>query len=77
MKKTFAVLSLSLASLFVCFAEGLPRGLSCESPAPGRSDGRIYYYVPQSLDLSKPVGLFIFLHGGDGNTPDDSRTPTT
>ena len=71
MKKAFAVLLLSFASLFVCRAETMPRGLSCVKPAPGRSDGRIYYYVPESLDLSKPVGLFIFLHGGGGNTPDD------
>ena len=77
MKKTFTVLLLSLASLIVRGAEPLPRGLSCEKPAPGRPDGRIYYYVPESLDLTKPVGLFIFLHGGGGNTPTTSRTPTT
>ena len=71
MKKTLPVLLLSFAYLSVCAAEGLPRGLSCEKPAPGRSDGRIYYYVPQSLDLTKPVGRFSFLHGGGGDTPDD------
>ncbi len=71
MKKTFAVLLLSFAYLFVCGAGPFPRGLSCEKPAPGRSDGRIYYFVPESLDLTKPVGLFIFLYGGGGNTPDD------
>ena len=71
MKKTFAALLLSFASLLACGAEPFPRGLSCEKPAPGRPDGRIYYYVPESLDLTKPVGLFIFLHGGGGNTPDD------
>ena len=72
MKKLFILLSLSFAPLLVCSAEtALPRGLSCIKPAPGRSDGRIYYYVPESLDLTKPVGLFIFLHGGGGNTPDD------
>ena len=71
MKKLLIVLSLSFASLLVRGADPFPRGLSCVKPAPGRSDGRIYYYVPESLDLTKPVGLFIFLHGGGGNTPDD------
>lgn len=47
----------------------LPRGLSCEEPVPGRSDGRLYYFVPQSIDFTKPVPLFIFLHGGGDSTP--------
>ena len=55
MKKILTVLSLSLVSLLAGAAEPFPRGLSCEKPAPGRSDGRIYYYVPESLDLAKPV----------------------
>ena len=48
----------------------LEYGLSCFSPAPGRENGKIYYFVPQEVDLTKPAGLFIFMHGGDRNTPD-------
>ena len=47
---------------------GLPRGVSWAEPAPGLSYGRIYYYVPAGLDLSKRPGLFIFMHGGGGET---------
>ncbi|MBE6359113.1 MAG: hypothetical protein E7057_07700 [Lentisphaerae bacterium] len=54
----------------------LPRGLSCFSPAPGRKDGNIYYFVPENIDLEKPVGLFVFMHGGDKNTPDDAPFKT-
>ena len=41
-----------------------------ESPAPGRDSGRIYYYVPDGIDRSKPAPLLVFLHGGGRNTPD-------
>ena len=41
-----------------------------ESPAPGRDFGRIYYYVPDGIDRSKPAPLLVFLHGGGRNTPD-------
>ena len=44
--------------------------LTSEQPAPGRDTGRIYYYVPDGLDLSRPVPLLVFLHGGDARTPD-------
>ena len=46
--------------------DGLPRGVSWAEPAPGLDYGRIYYYVPEGLDLSKRPGLFIFMHGGGG-----------
>ena len=49
-------------------AARLAHGLSWDTPAPGRSEGRIYYYVPPHLDLSKPNGLFIFLHGGSSSS---------
>jgi len=42
----------------------------CSTPAPGRKDGRIYYYVPPATDCAKPSALLVFLHGGDGNSPD-------
>ena len=41
-----------------------------ESPAPGRDTGRIYYYVPDGIDRSKPAPLLVFLHGGGRTTPD-------
>ncbi len=48
----------------------LSRGLSCEAPVPGRNDGKICWFVPEELDVSHPVGLFIFMHGGDCESPD-------
>lgn len=53
-------------------AAALPVGLSCEEPAPGLSDRRVYYYVHEGLDLSARPGLFIFLHGGGDGMPDDA-----
>lgn len=44
--------------------------LSFESPAPGRDSGRIYYYVPEGIDRSKPAPLLVFLHGGGRKSPD-------
>ena len=41
-----------------------------EAPAPGRADGLVYYYIPDRLDLSRPVPLLVFLHGGDKMSPD-------
>ena len=38
--------------------------LTFDEPAPARDSGRLYYYVPDSLDLSRPVPLLVFLHGG-------------
>ena len=43
--------------------------LSFEEPAPGRQDGRVYYYVPDGIDLSAPAPLLVFLHGGDASSP--------
>lgn len=50
----------------------LGAGLSFESPAPGRKDGRIYYYEPDGFDPSRPAPLLVFLHGGDASSPDSS-----
>lgn len=38
--------------------------LTFDEPAPGRDSGRIYYYVPDGIDLSRPAPLLVFLHGG-------------
>ena len=60
MSKT--LLTFAVASSLSCLAGG--GQLTFEEPAPGRDSGRIYYYVPDGLDLSRPAPLFIFLHGG-------------
>lgn len=58
---------------FCAVAAALRGGdLSWETPAPGRKDGRIYYYVPQGIDLSVPAPLIVFLHGGGASSPDTS-----
>ena len=44
--------------------------LTFESPAPGRDSGRVYYYVPDRIDRSKPAPLLVFLHGGGKKSPD-------
>ena len=46
--------------------------LTFDEPAPGRDSGRIYWYVPKGLDLSRPQPLFVFLHGGDRDSPDSA-----
>ena len=51
-------------------------GLSCFSPAPGRSDGKIYYFVPENIDLTKPAGLLVFMHGGDTDSPETAPFDT-
>ena len=54
----------------------LPRGLSCFEPAPGRNEGKIYYFVPEEVDLTKPAPLLFFMHGGDGSSPDTAPFKT-
>lgn len=71
--------SVLLLVIFSCFASAadppraadhLAHGLSWDGPAPGRKEGKIYYYVPPQLDLSQPAGLLIFLHGGTSSSKD-------
>ena len=61
------LLAAVLAAAATCVDAGC---LSFEEPAPGRTDGRVYYYVPDGIDLSRPVPLLVFLHGGDASSPD-------
>ena len=61
------LLAAVLAAAATCVDAGC---LSFEEPAPGRTDGRVYYYVPEGIDLSRPVPLLVFLHGGDASSPD-------
>ena len=44
--------------------------LTFDAPAPGRSSGRIYWHVPDGIDLARPAPLLVFLHGGDRDSPD-------
>ena len=44
--------------------------LTFDAPAPGRNSGRIYWHVPDGIDLSRPSPLLVFLHGGDRDSPD-------
>jgi predicted esterase len=36
------------------------------------SNDLLYFFVPENYDPYKPIGLFIFLHGGDANTTRES-----
>lgn len=68
MKNAFLALSVGLLG---CSVSILQAGeLIQEAPAPGRDTGRIYYYVPNGIDRTKPTPLLIFLHGGSTKTPD-------
>ena len=66
-KSAVALLSVAMACTVVAAGR-----LTFDEPAPGRTSGRIYWYVPDGLDLSRPVPLLVFLHGGDGSSPDDA-----
>ena len=46
--------------------------LTYDAPFPGSDTGRIYYFVPKGLDLSKPAPLLVFMHGGNRKSPDNS-----
>ena len=63
------LLALAFAAAATCADAGR---LFFDEPAPGRSGGRVYYYVPDGIDLSRPAPLLVFLHGGDASSPDDA-----
>jgi poly(3-hydroxybutyrate) depolymerase len=70
MKKTFLGFAVGLLA---CSSGMLQAGeLIQETPAPGRDTGRIYYYVPDGIDRTKPAPLLVFLHGGSTRTPDSA-----
>ena len=48
------------------------QGLSCVVPAPGQGVGRLYYYVPRTVDFARKTGLLVFLHGGGSDSPDNA-----
>ncbi|MBQ7190250.1 MAG: hypothetical protein IJR99_12640 [Kiritimatiellae bacterium] len=64
--------ALVLAYSVTCFAGTEAPSLTYETPFPGLNAGRIYYFVPKGLDLSKPAPLLIFMHGGNKKSPDNS-----
>ena len=67
-------IAMTAAVFSACLCTAVAGRLTMEEPAPGRHSGRIYYYVPDGLDLSRPVPLMVFLHGGENITPDTMPT---
>ncbi|MBR1587847.1 MAG: hypothetical protein IJ658_05940 [Kiritimatiellae bacterium] len=67
---TFAAATVAAASM--ALAATKEPSLTCQAPFPGSDTGRIYYFVPRGLDLSKPAPLLMFMHGGNRKSPDDS-----
>ena len=60
----------ALLSAALTFGAALAGQLTFDEPAPGRTSGRVYWYVPDGIDLSRPAALLVFLHGGSTNSPD-------
>ena len=60
----------ALLSAALTVGAALAGQLTFDEPAPGRTSGRVYWYVPDGIDLSRPAALFVFLHGGSTNSPD-------
>ena len=60
----------ALLSVALTFGAAFAGQLTFDEPAPGRTSGRVYWYVPDGIDLSRPAALFVFLHGGSTNSPD-------
>ena len=60
--RTAVVFSLSLVAI--------GGQLTFDEPAPERDAGRLYYYVPDGIDLSRPAPLLVFLHGGGIDSTD-------
>ena len=79
MRRAVAAIGLLLAMMLPALATTVlddgarpARGLSCVVPAPGQGVGRLYYYVPGTVDFSRKTGLLVFLHGGGTDSPDDA-----
>lgn len=53
--------------------ERLSSGLTFVAPTSGRPGGRVFYYMPESVDRAKPTGLFVFLH--DCNAESGEASP--
>ena len=60
----------ALLSAALTFGAALAGQLTFDEPAPGRTSGRVYWYVPDGIDRSRPAALLVFLHGGSTNSPD-------
>ena len=60
----------ALLSAALTFGAALAGQLTFDEPAPGRTSGRVYWYVPDGIDLSRPAALLVFLHGGSTHSPD-------
>ena len=70
-KITFLV-SLAVVAAYAALAATEEPSLTYDAPFPGSDTGRIYYFVPKGLDLSKPAPLLVFMHGGNRKSPDNS-----
>ena len=60
----------ALLSAALTFGAALAGQLTFDEPAPGRTSGRVYWYVPDGIDRSRPAALLVFLHGGSTDSPD-------
>ena len=60
----------ALLSAALTFGAALAGQLTFDEPAPGRTSGRVYWYVPDGIDRSRPAALLVFLHGGSTHSPD-------
>ena len=69
-RKEFKACAAALAAVVAAVASAADGTLVRETPAPDRDSGAVYYYVPPGLDVSKPLPLLVFLHGGDRDSPD-------
>ena len=63
-KITFLVSFAAVAARMALAVTDEP-SLTYDAPFPGSDTGRIYYFVPKGLDLSKPAPLLVFMHGGN------------
>ena len=60
----------ALLSVALTFGAAFAGQLTFDEPAPGRTSGRVYWYVPDGIDRSHPAAILVFLHGGSTHSPD-------
>ena len=70
--KRLSMLAAMGITVSAAFAATEEPSLTYDAPFPGSDTGRIYYFVPRGLDLSKPAPLLVFMHGGNRKSPDNS-----
>lgn len=70
--KSLSMLAAMGIAASAAFAATEEPSLTYDAPFPGSDTGRIYYFVPKGLDLSKSAPLLVFMHGGNRKSPDNS-----